>query len=80
MKDIRPHTTIDVTDFVAPISLLKVENRLAEMTTGQILEVLCADRETKTDLIDIMRNSNHRCVAVQENSDHFRLLIEKRNT
>lgn len=79
MKDMQPHTTIDVRSFVVPISLLKVENRLAEMTSGQIVEVLCADRETKTDLIAIMRNSNHRCLSVEENSDHFRLLIEKRD-
>lgn len=79
VNNLRPDTTIDVRDCIVPISLLKVENRLAEMTSGQIIEVLCTDSETKTDLMAIIRNSNHRCMAVEENPDYIRLLIEKRH-
>ena len=77
MKDIRPHTKIDVRDLMVPISLLTVENKLAEMACGQIAEVLCADEETKADLIDILHNSKDRCIGVDETADHFRLFIEK---
>ena len=77
MKSIKPHTTVDVRDFLVPISLLKVENRLAQLSPGQIVEVLCADEETKSDLLDIMRNSNHQCIEVKNIKDHFKLLIEK---
>jgi len=77
VKGAQPHTTIDVRDSMAPISLLKVENRLAQISPGQTLEILCTGEETKSDLLDITRNSKHRCIAVEENADHFKLLIEK---
>ncbi len=79
VNNVRSDTTIDVRNCISPVSLLKVENQLGEMTSGQILEVLCADTETKTDLIAIMRNSTHRCIAVEKRPDHFRLLIERRD-
>lgn len=77
MKDIRPNSTIDVRDLISPVSLLKVENKLAEMAPGQIVEVLCTDEDTRSDLSDIIRNSNHRCITVEKIADYFKLLIEK---
>ena len=77
MNKRQPHATIDVRDLIVPVTLLRVENILAGMAPGQIVEVLCADRETKTDLVDIMKNSRHRCQVIDETADHFRLLIEK---
>jgi TusA-related sulfurtransferase len=78
MHDIQKDATIDVRDSISPISLLMVENRLAKMQSGQFLEVLCGDTETKGDLVRIIKNSGHRCIAVTDAADHFSLLIEKR--
>lgn len=77
MKKVRPDATLDIRDSIAPVSLLKVENQLAEMQCGQLLEVFCGDKETKTDLLRIAKNAGHRCKAVSRASNAFLLLIEK---
>ena len=77
MKNTKPDATIDIRDSIPPVSLLKVENRLADMQCGQLLEVFCGDQETKTDLLSIAKNAGHRCRAVSKASSTFLLLIEK---
>ena len=77
MKRWKPHSTIDVRELVPPLSLLKVENGLAELTPGQIVEILCADEETKSDMMHIIRNSKHACIAAENVNDYFKLLIKK---
>jgi TusA-related sulfurtransferase len=77
MKNFQSDIKIDVRELIAPISLLRVEKKLSGMASGQIAEVLCVDEETKADLIDIVRNSKHRCLAVEETEDCLKLYIEK---
>jgi len=80
MSDVQRDATIDIRDSVSPISLLIVENQLAKMQSGQVLEVLCGDTETKGDLVKIIKNSGHRCIAVTDEPDYFSLIIEKKGT
>jgi TusA-related sulfurtransferase len=80
MKPARTVATVDVRNLISPLSLLKVEDSLSQLARGDIMEVLCIDEETKSDLLDIMRNSKHRCHKVKREAGHFSLLIEKRGT
>jgi TusA-related sulfurtransferase len=80
MTDVQRDATIDIRDWISPISLLIVENQLAKMKSGQVLEVLCGDSETKGDLVRIIKNSGHRCITVTNASDYFSLVIEKRKS
>jgi TusA-related sulfurtransferase len=80
MKSAKAVAMVDVRNLMAPLSLLKVEDRLSQLARGDVMEVLCADEETKADLLDIMRNSKHPCHEVRKEADHFSLLIEKRGT
>jgi TusA-related sulfurtransferase len=77
MKNVKPDATLDITNTIAPVTVLKVESRLGSMACGQVLEVFCADRETKTDLCSIAKNAGHCCQAVERPSSIFRLLIRK---
>ena len=77
MKEIRSDKKIDVRDLIAPISLLMMRNKLAKMTPGQVVQVLCADQETKEILTDILQNSKDRCLSMNKIENHFVFLIEK---
>lgn len=77
MKNPQPDATIDVRGSMAPVSLLKVGNQLARMARGQTLEVLCGDKNTKSDLLDIMHNAQHSCLDVTAIDDYFKVLIQK---
>jgi TusA-related sulfurtransferase len=78
VNGIQGDATIDIRHSVSPISLLLVEYQLANMETGQVLQVLCDDMETKVDLMRIIKNSGHRFIDVSSAPDHFTLMIEKR--
>jgi TusA-related sulfurtransferase len=77
MKSLQADASIDIRDSIIPIGLLMVENRLGAMRRGQVLQVLCMDKETKGDLVRIVRNSGHLCIKVENVADHFQLLIKK---
>ena len=79
MKNKRPDDTIDVRDLIAPISVLKVETRLSAMKPGEILEVICADRDTKSDLKKIAKNAGHHVLAVNKAIAHYQLILERGN-
>lgn len=77
MKNTTADATLDIRNVIAPVALLKVEGKLSHMQCGQILEVLCTDSETKTDLCTIAKNAGHGCKTFKSPSSTFRLLIEK---
>jgi TusA-related sulfurtransferase len=78
MRKNKPDATLDIREWIAPLSLLKVENRLASMETGQILEVLSTDKETKVDLARIAKNAGYGFVSTTEDTETFRIFIERR--
>jgi TusA-related sulfurtransferase len=77
MKPRKADARVDVRNLISPLSLLKVENSLSQLAKGQVMEVLCMDEDTKTDLLVIIRNGNHHCAAVKKRAGYFTLLIEK---
>ena len=82
MKSARPNTTsnqtIDIRNLIAPVTLLKVEKRLASMDRGQTLEIICMDEETKVDLARISKNAGHGYTAISEHDDGYRIFIQRR--
>ena len=76
-KEMRPDMTIDIRGLIVPVSLLKVGNQLADMQAGQVLEVLCNDGDTRTDLVRIVENSANQCLSVRQVSNLFQILIRK---
>ena len=77
MTNTKPYATLDIRNVIAPLALLKVEAQLSDMKCGQILEVLCTDGETKTDLCTIAKNAGHGFKTFKSPSHAFRMLIEK---
>lgn len=77
MKNARPDVSLNVSDSLAPITLLKVQIALSSIEEGQLLEVICADEQTRLDLSDIVKNSGHKVVSLDETDSRFRFLIRK---
>ncbi len=49
--------TIDIRNNPHPLSILKAQWSLKQLTEGKTLEVLCGDEETKEDLLRIIQKS-----------------------
>ena len=78
MRKTKPDATLDIRELIAPVTLLKVENRLASMKIGQILEVVSTDKETKVDLARIAKNAGHGFVSTTRDAETYHIFIERR--
>ena len=72
------YLTMDIRDLIAPLTLLKVESRLVSMESGQVLEIICIDEETKVDLARIAKNAGHGYTATSDQDDAYRIFIQRR--
>ncbi|MFQ5942706.1 MAG: sulfurtransferase TusA family protein, partial [Anaerolineales bacterium] len=50
MADPRPDRTLDCRGAIYPNPILSAEQEMADMSVGQVLEVLATDANTKPDL------------------------------
>ncbi len=61
--------TLDCCGMKYPVPILKAEQALAEMATGQVLEVLSTDANTKPDLVTWAQRISSELVAVTDTSN-----------
>jgi len=61
--------TLDCCGMKYPVPILKAEQALAEMATGQVLEVLSTDANTKPDLATWAQRISSELVAVTDTSN-----------
>ncbi len=68
--------TIDIRNNSHPLSILKAQWSLKQLTEGNTLEVLCADEETKEDLLRIIQKSPfQKLLGIWEEKDYCRIRI-----
>ncbi len=68
--------TIDVRNTAHPLSILKTQWSLKQLTEGNTLEVLCGDEETREDLLHIIQKSPfQKILGIREEKDYCRIRI-----
>jgi len=72
--------TLDLSDTLSFLSLLKLKSKLADAKAGDILEVILNNQDTITDLERIVRRSKDRISQKIQDKDRFRIRIVKGNT
>jgi len=72
--------TLDLSDTLSFLSLLKLKSKLADVKAGDILEVILNNQDTITDLERIVRRSKDRISQKIQDKDRFRIRIVKGNT
>jgi len=71
--------TLDLRDVIAPFTLLKVTQTLREMKTGERLEILATDHDTRKYLFQVLDATGHyRMVGIDDRNDFCRIHLEKR--
>jgi len=61
--------TLDCRGMMYPVPILKAEQTLAEMSPGQVLEVISTDANTKPDLATWAKRISSELIAIGETSD-----------
>lgn len=69
--------TLDIRDYVSPLSVLKVQSALKNMKEHQILEVWSNDLETKLVLEQIIENSNDELVGIETEDEYEKIYIKR---
>jgi len=58
--------TLDIRKAIPPISLLKVSQALRAMKEQEILEILCADSDTRTDILKVLPSFSCELIFMEE--------------
>ena len=70
---------LDLRDVIAPFTLLKVTQALREMKSGERLEILATDHDTRKYLFQVLDATGHyRMVGIDDRNDFCRIHLEKR--
>ena len=75
----RPDHILDLRGAIPPITLLKVSKIFREMKPREILEILCQDPDTRTDLFKVLPPSSYELIIMEELEDEstFRFQMKK---
>ncbi len=69
--------TLDIRDYISPLSVLKVKSVLNKMKHGQILEVWSNDSETKILLEQIIKNSSDVLLGFEKMDEYEKIYIKR---
>lgn len=76
----KPDHTIDVRQAIPPISLLKVSQAFRAMKEQETLEILCADTDTRTDILKVLPSFSCELILMEEfekEDSSFRVQVKK---
>lgn len=69
--------TLDASGLLCPLPVIRVQDRIKGMASGEVLEVLATDPGTRHDIPAWCRVHGHQLVESKQNGEHlqFRILV-----
>ena len=67
---------LNVIGFFCPVPVAEAKRAFANMTTGQVLELLADDPEVMHDLPMLIDRSGHRLISIEKNAGEYCFLVE----
>ncbi len=77
LKTLPVDKTVDARGTACPGPLLAAKKEIANISTGQLMEVLSADEGTKRDIPKWAQKKGHEYVGVVEEDGYFRIYLRK---
>jgi tRNA 2-thiouridine synthesizing protein A len=78
MSKFTPNRTLDARGDVCPLPLLKTKKAMAEMASGEVLEVLGTDPGSKNDLPSWASRTGNLYLGLEEEGNFFRFYLQKK--
>ena len=75
MNNMSQHT-LDARRTLCPMPVIKTQNKIAELSDGDILEVTCTDPGALNDIPAWCRINGHRVIDTSEADDEVIIVIE----
>jgi len=70
------HYILEARNTLCPMPVIKTQNKIAELETGDTLEVICTDPGALSDIPTWCRINGHLVKDSRENGDEVIILIE----
>ena len=68
--------TLDASGLLCPLPVIRVQNRIKRMASGDVLQVLATDPGTRHDIPAWCRVHGHRLLESARNGERFRFHIQ----
>ena len=76
-KELKYDKTIDVRGLLCPFPILKAEENIRKLESGNILEILATDPKSKTDIPTWATKKGHQLLLMEDEWISIRFLIKK---
>ncbi len=63
------HETLDARGLLCPLPVIRTQARIADLESGDILEVICTDPGAREDIPAWCRIHGHEIIAIDEDDD-----------
>ena len=77
MSELKIAKTLDVKGLLCPVPVLKTNRAIAEIGVGEVLEVLCTDPASKSDIPAWTRKTGHEVLETREEGDLLVFLVRR---
>jgi tRNA 2-thiouridine synthesizing protein A len=77
LKVVNPDRQIDCTGLFCPMPIVKTREAIAQMVTGEVLEMLSDDPASDPDMRSWARNTGHELIEVTRTGPVYRFLVRK---
>ena len=67
--------TLDARRLLCPLPVIKTQNKVAEMSAGDLLEVICTDPGALSDVPAWARIHGHEIVETQQSEDEIVITV-----
>ncbi len=68
---------LDLRGIIAPVTLLKVTQTFRRINSGEILEILVKDSDTRMQIFRVLQTSHYQLMNIEEESSFCRICLRK---
>ena len=66
---------LDLRNIIAPLTFLKVTQEFEALKTGEVLEILAKDQDTRKELFKVLKAFHYQLMEIEEEGSFYRIRI-----
>ena len=70
--------TLDCMGLYCPMPIYKTAQKIKELKSGEVLEIVADDKGIKQDMLAWCRTTGNECLAIEEKDGEFHVFVKKK--
>lgn len=70
--------TLDCMELMCPMPIYKTAQKIKELKSGEVLEVIASDKGIKLDMPSWCRMTGNECLGIEEKDGEFHVFVKKK--